>query len=650
MPVVGSGEGAAAPTNTGQTGSSAGRPKASSATRYASTGYAPVQTQMIPYINVPSASLPNFSTPFVPKTAADLGYAIPTVQTQQQLGMTDMTKFINALSAASKFQVPGLNLNQIARTSSKYAGQDIASAVAEYRRQQADLLKTGRLQSGLINQAGRAAANLTAPWAGQIGEFYKGLAGQAGEAAGGYSGAARDAALADASALNTTLAGIGSPQNVGPGQAVAMGSALGGYGDLARQTLAGQAGAAYTGALGIPQGMLGYAQAQAAGTLGAAMQEAAKINPQINLVEATRGQKTREYMTQLTQIAQSDRDFKLNVIQTRANILSQVGSLTQASNETKLAYADYTNKTVAAANDVASAVDTHNQNQEKINEDVRSHRMTEWQAQQANILNAQETNARIAQANQTAQAAARTLQNEIDQARGYYVDARGRKVALPGFKMNPDGTARVDVNQSPSVVSARIASKGTVSDYGKGQGWMVLPNGRVVARPGNRLVYVDKNGVKNYAGRGQWVGVERAPGQYSQGGGQTGVKAKDRAKISATINKSLGDWVHGVLPKPQKQGRGNKLGVPGYTGATATDPTLAAAAGAQEPLRFMDIVNRIVSESGGVITQKQAFQKVAAEFAKSGKNPLYYAYYNLTIDDPIVGPNVTQGVSGYGGQ
>lgn len=503
--------------------------------------------------------------------AAAMGMPLPTVPAGLDPGTlkyTDLTPFVKGLQGLQGTTIPPIDTAGIARTASQYAGQDIDSVVRALRLQQTQGIQAGQRAAGLINQAGRAGARLTSPWAGQLGQTFTGYANQLLNFAGGYSGATRDAALAEAQGIRNQLQAINDPQNPGTAQAYALDNTLRALGASGANALASQAIAAQYGAQGIPREMLGYAQNLAAGTMGAALQEARKITPQIALEEAKRPAVTRDYIQTLTQTAQAARDFDLRALQTRADIFGSEAQIAAAGNESKLNYAKYVTDTQTNRANIIQAVNTYNTTMSGIretyranmdsarlegmnySETVRHNQATEANAnRQANIA-AKTLAASISQANAAQATADRNAANQEANTRGYYLDANNVPHANPGYKLVYDKKtgafqgAKVDLGQT--VTGTRSAASWLNATFAeqRAQGFRVVGKGKnvqVYPYPNKRLVYIDSKGnltfknlgVDHFAGyavdKGQTpYGQPIAkPGTTGKGGGITVNNLKD---------------------------------------------------------------------------------------------------------------------------
>jgi len=556
------------------------------------------------------------------------------------LDLADMSTFVTQLAKIGK-QVAGVGpidfsgANQRARTA---AGQDIAAQVNPLLTQQQQILKTGRQQAGLINQAGLSAAAFTEPWAQAIRDSYMALGNQQLQYAQGLSGATREAALADANAFGNQMAAMGSPQTIDATRANALSSALAGLGGLGAQTLGQQAVAAQIGAYGIPQQMLGYGQAQAAGTLGAATQKAAEINPQIANIRATRSKLTREYASDFRQEAIAIRDSKMNGLKLQADLINSMGTMASASNADKLKIAEFKQNRITAHNTVVEAIRTQRREDAKLAEQVRANKISEEDADLDRAQRAAETAAQITAAQQT-------LQLQWAQAKGWYRDANGRPVAMPGntLKIGPNGQITAVETPDPStVLSNKAAMMNAASSQAAARGWYWLGTGK------NRRRVATEGNVLNFDKNGKFLGVKRDPSQYATG--SAGTSATSLATINRKINTQIDDWVYGRPPDTEKDSLGRSY-TPGWDPKTqtVTDQLAYAGAGGTQALSYWEVVDRIITEGGGSISEEQARQRVNRIFQKNGTNPNYAALYDLALGERVPA-GVTAGVSGYGGR
>jgi hypothetical protein len=587
---------------------------------------------------------------------------LASVPTPASLGLTDTSSFVTQLAkiAAQAGNVKAPNYGDYHPQASNWAGQDIAAQVNPLLTQQQQLLKTGRQQAGLINQAGQAAATFTEPWAQGIRDTYLGLGDRQLQLAQGLSGDTRNAALSDAQAYNDQMARMGSPQGIDATRANALSSALAGLGGLSANTLWQQAAAAYTGALGVPQQMLGYGQAQAAGTLGAATQEAAKINPQIANIRATRGKLTREYQQDLFKNAQTTQDLKLKYLGMRADLVNSGFTMANASNEQKLKFAEFKQTAVESHNAIVSANRTFKQREREINQ--------QWNIAKMEDANADATRAqelKIANANRDAQVtqANQALEVQWANARGWYTDPiSGKPVALPGNHLvvgkNGKVSARPDLTPTDkyNLQQAKNATASLANETATTRGWYWLGTGKDrhrVAREGNVLVF---------GKGGKFEGVKRDPTQYASGAaGAGGLKPKDAVKLTTSLQNDLKDWAYGTPPPEEKGALPGQFVIPGYDKEShqITNLNLYQSAKGTLPLTYSEILTNVMQRYSSILrSPEQAQALVDSYYTSQGLNPAYAKSYNLATNDPRMlnwgskqwPPTVTAGVASYGGQ
>ena len=581
--------------------------------------------------------------------------------TADSLGLTDTGSFVKDLATLSNqaAAVKPVQYGAYHPQASQFAGQDIRAQVAPLQTLQQQLLQTGRSQAGLINQAGQSAANLTAPWAQQIFNAYNSLGQQAYNAAGNLSGATRDAGLAEAQSVNNQLARIGSGQLADAGQSTALGSALTGIGNLGGATLGQQGAAAMVGAYGIPQQMSGYAQALAAGTLGAATQEAAKINPQIADIRATRGKLTREYQQDLFKNAQTAQDMKLKTLGMRADIVSSMGSLANASNTQKIQLAQFNQQAIESHNAIVSADRTFRQQERQITQQWKIAMVQDANSDADRVAQVKTANAdraaqmQIARDNReaTKQAANATLEVQWAQTKGWYRDSKGRPVALPGNRLVVGKDGKITAVEQPSPAEkATLSSLNSQRDRDRGWQWV---NGKRVALPGKTLVY-DK--------KGKFLGAQRDPSQYASSTGSGALSVSKQAELMSGLNTKLEDWAFGKPPDKDtlQTGIGGTKSIPGIdpaTGRLRGDPgsperiaaqKLYEAAGGTAAMPYKDILFRLLTESGGLLSYPQAKAMVDKLFIDRGESPTYAENNNLRLGDQKTGAFSTAGQT-YGG-
>lgn len=248
----------------------------------------------------------------------------------------------------------------LAQQAARLGGQQVAAQVAAIEAQQHLAIQQAQDRAHQISLASLAGAHMLSGLGTPTYNSYKDAATTIAGLTGGFSGQLQDDAHTQAAQVAHDLAAAGAP-----GGAVDHSGELANvlYGERGLQpasTLLNSGAAAAARENAVPQGIIGYGQDLALGTLGTGRDEAAKYEPQIAAAEGNRPAVVANLLAQLSTAKSNTEKLAISEALAQSLIQSRTDSTTLGAAKVKIA-AQNANTSAGRASAAAEAAAVRNQ-------------------------------------------------------------------------------------------------------------------------------------------------------------------------------------------------------------------------------------------------------------------------------------------------